>query len=196
MLEGFENHHLGGTHDFFCGQVPSTLLVGPEEFEDLWSIHPEDFHDIMMHGKLRKTPRWQQAYGKDYHYTGRVNEALPVLPVLQPYLDWVQTNVNNQLNGILLNWYDASLGHYIGKHRDSTVNMIPNTPIVTISFGEERIFRLRPWKQDGYEDFVATHGRVFVMPWETNLAWTHEVPARKPYNQRRISLTFRAFADG
>lgn len=193
MYEGFENHRLGGTHDFWSGQTPDELLAGPEEFEDLWSIHPEEYHDIIMRGQKRKTPRWQQAYGKDYHYTGRVNQALPVLDVLQPYLEWVQHTVNPALNGILLNWYDASLGHYIGKHRDSTVNMIPDTPIVTISFGEERVFRMRPWKQDGYEDYIATHGRVFIMPWDTNLAWTHEVPARKSYNQRRISLTFRAF---
>ena len=36
------------------------------------------------------------------------------------------------------------LDHYIGAHRDSTASMIEGVPIVTVSLGEERAFRLRP----------------------------------------------------
>ena len=72
---------------------------------------------------------------------------------------------------------------------------MPGSPIVTISFGEERTFRLRPWKGKGFTDFAATHGSVLVMPYETNLAWTHEVPARKKLEGKRISVTLRAFVD-
>ena len=114
---------------------------------------------------------------------------------MEPFLQWCQQHIDERLNGILLNWYDATLGHYIGKHRDSTKKMITDVPIVTISFGEERIFRLRPWKQKGFLDFMATHGRVFVMPFSTNLAWMHEIPSGKRYQSRRISLTFRGFQD-
>ena len=121
-----------------AGLIPSTV-----EFEALWNLHPEDFHEIMMHGRLVKTPRWQQAFGKDYHYTRSTNKALPVPDMLEPYSAWAQKHIDAQLNGILLNWYDGSLGHYIGKHRDSTKNMIKGAPIVTISLGEERVFRLR-----------------------------------------------------
>ena len=146
-----------------------------------------------MPGGPVKTPRWQQAYGADYHYTGRVNKALPVPPLLQPLLDWSRGAVAKELNGILLNWYDGSMGHYIGKHRDSIQNMVAGSPIVTISFGEERTFRLRPWRQSGFQDFPARDGTVFVMPYDTNLAWTHEVPTRAKRQGRRISVTIRAF---
>lgn len=101
--------------------------------------------------------------------------------------------VDERLNGMLLNWYDGSLGHYIGKHRDSTKKLVHGVPIVTISFGEQRTFRLRPWKKKGTRDFAARCGSVFVMPFETNLAWTHEVPRSAKCQSRRISVTLRAF---
>lgn len=97
-------------------------------------------------------------------------------------------------NGILLNWYDGALGHYSGKHRDSWANMIDGAPIVTISLGDERVFRLRPWRSAGTPiDFAAVSGAVFIMPYETNLAWTHEVPKSARHTGRRISVTLRAF---
>ena len=193
MFEGAICHSLDDNHVFWQGQIPDTLDVDDAQFEALWALHPETFHEIKMHGKLINTPRWQQAYGMDYQYTGRVNKALTIPPLLAPYLTWMQDNIHPSLNGILLNWYDAKQKHYIGKHRDSTKNMVPGTPITTLSFGESRVFRLRPWRQKGFQDFQAEHGTVFVMPYETNLAWTHEVPHNKQCTDRRISITFRAF---
>lgn len=72
--------------------------------------------------------------------------------------------------------------------------MIEGTPIVTISLGAERVFRLRPWRREGAVlDFAAVNGAVFIMPYETNLAWTHEVPHNARSTSRRISVTLRAF---
>jgi alkylated DNA repair dioxygenase AlkB len=95
-----------------------------------------------------------------------------------------------------LNWYDASQCHYLGRHRDSIKNLCVGAPIVTLSFGEARVFRLRPWRAAGKRDFQANHGTIFVMPFRTNLAWTHEVPHFKRYTGRRISVTARAFEHG
>jgi alkylated DNA repair dioxygenase AlkB len=99
-----------------------------------------------------------------------------------------------QMHGLLLNWYDGP-GHYIGPHHDSTRDMVPGTPIITISFGETRVFRLTRGKGDKKEDrdFPAEHGAVFVMPFDTNLAWKHSVPKSARYRDRRISVTLRAF---
>src|SRR5207247_7035590 len=98
-------------------------------------------------------------------------------------------------NCILVNWYDSILLHYIGRHRDSIENVVPSTPIVTISFGEERMFRLRPWRGRGHVDFPAVNGVVFIMPFETNLNWTHELPRSKRRRGRRISVTLRALTE-
>jgi len=141
-----------------------------------------------------KTPRWQQAYGMDYFYTGRINAAEPVPQILSPLLKWMQENIDERLNGILVNWYDGSLKHYIGRHRDSTANMVEGAPIVTVSLGEERVFRLRPHDGAGRRDFPASDGTVFIMPYETNLAWTHEVPHHRRLAGRRVSITLRSFS--
>lgn len=192
-LSTFEQISLNDGRDFFVGELPFEVEV--EKFNNIWSQHPDDYHTINMPSGPVKTPRWQQAFGKDYEYTGNVNAALPVIPELEPFLRFVQDEIDSRLNGLLLNWYDGKLGHYIGRHRDSTKNMIVGSPIVTISLGEERVFRLRPWKQKGKVDFTARHGSVFVTPFETNLAWTHEVTRRKRDQGRRISITARAFQE-
>jgi len=189
-------HDLGDACLFHIGRLPDDLVWDDTTFESAWGMHPDEYHEIMIHGRLVKTPRWQQAYGADYHYTGRVNRALPVPPLLEPLFAWARQALDRRLNGLLLNWYDGELGHYIGAHRDSTENMVEGAPIVTVSFGEERNFRLRPWKGKGYQNFPATHGSVFVMPWATNLNFTHEIPKVARHPGRRISVTLRAFTTG
>lgn len=194
MLE-LGNHSLDAMHGFLVGQLPAHLRLSPAQFEALWALHPATFHEIKIHGKLVKTPRWQQAYGADYKYTGNVNKALPIPPSLEPLHAWAREAIDPRLNGLLLNWYDPAHAQYIGNHRDSTVDMIEGAPIVTVSYGGERAFRLRPWKGEGFRDFAARDGTVFVLPYETNLAYTHEVPHNASSTGRRISVTLRAFHD-
>jgi len=193
---GFECHDLGGGHTFWTGHLPAGLRFSPTDFKALWRVHPPAYHEIMMHGRAVKTPRWQQAFGMNYHYTGRVNRALPVPPILRPLLTWARGRIDERLNSLLVNWYDGSLGHYIGRHRDSTKEMIDGVPIVTVSLGEERVFRLRPYRGEGRRDFPARDGSVFVMPYEMNRAWTHEVPHARKALGERISVTLRGFNGG
>jgi alkylated DNA repair dioxygenase AlkB len=195
---GFRRHPLGEEHVFWTGALPPEQLPTTHEREELWNSHPAEYHTIVMHGRPVKTPRWQQAFGADYHYTGRVNQALPLSPLLRRLLAWTEEAIDPRLNGVLVNWYDGALRHYIGPHRDSTSRMIGGAPIVTISLGEERTFRLRPWRRRRAEpfDFPAADGAVFVMPYETNLAFTHEVPHFARCRGRRISITMRAFETG
>jgi alkylated DNA repair dioxygenase AlkB len=193
MYRGFEALVLDGGGLFYTGALPDTLRVDEAGFEALWALHPEGFHEIMMHGRKVETPRWQQAYGHDYRYTGNTNRALPIDPLMAPLLAWCQEAVDARLNGLLFNWYDGARGHYIGAHRDSTIGLVEGTPVVTISLGEARPWRLRPWKGKGFEDVEATEGGVFILPWETNQRYTHEVTAPARATGRRISITARAF---
>lgn len=112
----------------------------------------------------------------DYHHTGRTNVALPIPLDLEPVLRWGQSTIHQRLNGLLVNWYDGKLGHYIGPHHDSTTNIVGGVPIFTISLGEERVFRLTNPKSKETRDFVARDGTVFITPYDTNLAWKHAVP--------------------
>jgi alkylated DNA repair dioxygenase AlkB len=198
LKRGFVRYSLGDAFDFWTGRLPPDVLPSAREQEELWNSHPAEYHTITMHGRPVKTPRWQQAFGADYHYTGRVNKALPLTPLLRGLLEWTQQAIDSRLNGVLVNWYDGAFRHYIGPHRDSTVGMIEGGPIVTISLGEERIFRIRRWRRKiaSAFDFPASSGAVFVMPYETNLAFTHAVPHFSRYHGRRISITMRAFMAG
>ena len=188
--EGFENKSLGARHGIHIGSIPEALLPTREEFDEIWGLHPDAFVEILIHGRWVNTPRWQKAYEKDYYYSRQINLASPAPPVLRRYLDWGRGAIDPRLNGLLLNWYEGKLGHYIGPHRDDTANMVPGTPIVTISLGAERPFRVH--HPDLAKPLVlpATNGRVFIMPFSVNQAAKHEVSRRA--NGRRISLTLRA----
>jgi alkylated DNA repair dioxygenase AlkB len=190
---GFETHVLEGCHVFYVGRLPSEFCADAAAFQVLWDLHPCDYHLIKMHGRLVETPRWQQAYGADYHYTGRTNTALPIPPILEPLHNWARQAIDERLNGLLLNWYDGTLGHSIRPHKDSTKNMVCGAAIVTFSLGEQRVFRLTHPKQKLKRDLPAEAGTVFIMPYETNKAWKHSVPKRARYRGGRISITPRAF---
>jgi alkylated DNA repair dioxygenase AlkB len=184
---------LDDEHNLFTGVLPAPLVPDASAFDALWALHPDTFHEIVMHGRKVRTPRWQQAYGADYVYTGNVNRAFPLTAAMEPWLAWARAEIEPKLNGLLFNWYDGRAGHYIGKHRDSDVNRLEGTPIVTLSLGEARVFRVRPWRGKGFVDVPATNGGVIVMPWAANRAFTHEVPAPRDATGRRISVTLRAF---
>ncbi|MCI5058942.1 MAG: alpha-ketoglutarate-dependent dioxygenase AlkB [Flavobacteriales bacterium] len=192
-LDGFEFQALDDSFGIYLGKLPERSPFLPEHFETIWQLHPSDYHSIMMHGRTVKTPRWQQAYGVDYQFTGATNHALPITEDFVPFQKWCFESIASNLNGLLVNWYDGKKAHYIGPHRDAPKGLIENSYIVTISLGEERIFRMRPWKGKGSKDFVLDHGKVVVIPWKTNLNWTHEVPKFVKYKGRRISITLRAF---
>ena len=196
-ITNFEPIDLEAGHAVFTGRLPAPLLgqvLDASWYERFWNQHPAEYHQIIMHGRPVRTPRWQVAYGHDYEYTGAVNSAVPITAEIQPFLLWAQSTIAPTLNGVLVNFYDGALGHYIGAHRDSTKNLDPAAPIVMVSIGEARVFRLRRWRGDGRKwDVLVEAGSVLVLPFETNLIFTHEVPASKRQSGRRISLTLRAF---
>jgi len=190
----FQLLDLGDGLQFLSGTLPEGLLWSDEQFEEAWALHPDVKPTIHLHGRAVMIPRWQHAYGEHYHFSGQISRALPVPDLLQPLLDWTKAMIDPALNALLLNWYDGP-GHYIGPHRDSTVRMIPSCPIVTISFGETRTFRLA--RGTGTEkrtlDFPAPGGTIFVLPYATNKVWKHGVPKSVRYVGRRISVTVRGF---
>ena len=186
----FDDHDLGDGLTFRTGSLPPELMWDAARFDEVWDLHPSEKPVIHMPGGPVQIPRWQQAYGADYHFSGQTSAALPVPAVLDPLLSWARRAIFPHLNGLLLNWYDGP-GHYIGPHHDSTRDMVPDAPIVTVSFGEARKFRLQ--KGTKKYDFLATPGAVCVLPYATNKVWKHSVPKSARYRGRRVSVTMRAF---
>ncbi len=179
---------------FHRGQLPPELRWTPETFAAVWASRPDTRPTIVLHGRAVQIPRWQQAFGADYFFSGQTSHALPVPPVLAPLLAWSREAVHPALNGLLVNWYDGP-GQYIGPHRDAAKQLLPGVPIVTLSFGEERVFRLSRGTGDArrVRDFPAPDGTVFVIPQATNAVWKHAVPKSARYTGRRISVTIRGF---
>ena len=196
MKSLFNTIQLDDKHIVFTSKEPiSQFILDKVEFKKIWNLHPTEYHFVKIHGREIPTPRWQQAYGKNYRYTGSKNNALPISDELKIFLEWSKENIDKRLNGLLLNWYDGSKSHYIGAHRDNTRDLQKDSPIVTISLGEERIFRMRPYKKKGFKDIEMNNGTVIVVPWATNQQWTHEVPHFKRYKGKRISITLRAYSE-
>ena len=190
-------HDLGNGHLFFESRLPQELTWDDNRFDVEWNRHPQERHLVKMFGKWVATPRYQQAYGANYSYTGSRNNAMPVPNSWAPLFQWVRNYIDPRLNGLLLNWYEGA-DSYIGPHHDSTKDLLIGAPIVTVSFGETRTFRMTPEKGSDkpVQDFEARTGTVFVLPYDTNQIWKHSVPKRARYTGRRISMTFRSFDKG
>jgi alkylated DNA repair dioxygenase AlkB len=190
----FQTHALGDELRLLTGNLPTELVWNAATFDRAWALHPEERPTILMHGRPVQIPRWQQAYGADYHFSGQTSKALPVPELLVPLLEWSRIAIHSELNGLLLNWYDGP-GHYIGEHHDEVKGLVVGSPIVTVSFGESRKFRLTRGETPNriLRDFIAESGSVIVIPWATNAAWKHAVPKSTRYRSRRISVTIRAF---
>lgn len=189
----FSSIQLDGVCKVFTSNPVPQFDLSEGKFQETWDLHPPQYHTLKIMGKDVLTPRWQQSYGKNYRYTGSQNNALPIPENMFHFLAWSQENIDPRLNGILLNWYDGNKDHYIGAHRDDTRDLCDGSPIVTISLGQERIFRMRPYQEKGFKDLTVKNGEVVVVPWNTNKSWTHEVPNFKRYQERRISVTLRAY---
>ena len=190
----FQTHDLGDGRPLLPGNLPVELVWTAATFDRMWALHPAERPTITIHGRPVQIPRWQQAYGADYRFSGQTSEALPVPELLEPLLEWSRNAIHSELNGLLLNWYDGP-GHYIGEHHDEVKGLVLGSPIVTISFGETRKFRLARGKTPDrvVRDLLAANGSVIVIPWDTNAAWKHAVPKSSRYTGRRISVTIRAF---
>jgi hypothetical protein len=163
-------HQLDVVHRVYSGRLPPDLLPSQSSLDALWELHPSEFPDVTMFGRKPD--------------------------LLDPLLSWCTEQLEPRLNGLLVNWYDAALEHHITPHHDKTTDLVKGAPIVTISLGAERVFRMRMPDAGGRVlDLAATHGAVFVMPFDTNEAWKHLVPHRARDRGRRISVTVRAFED-
>ena len=192
-----ETIHIDQDTLMLTAMLPTALRWDATQFESAWQIKPSTRHKVKIFGEFVEVARYQQAFGATYAYSGSINEAMPVPGLLVPLLRHVQSEIDHRLQGILLNWYDGC-EDYIGAHRDTLKGLVPGSPIVTVSFGETRTFRLTKGKGKSRQvvNQTAEDGRVFVMPWETNLAWKHCVPKSKRNTGRRISVTFRVFETG
>lgn len=194
-MHGFEHHPLDDAFSVWSTTLPPQVLPQADTFEVLWRMHPDHHPTVRIMGRPVPIPRWQQAYGRNYAFSGGTSVAQPTPPAFAPFLAWARSTIDARLNGLLVNWYDPAQRHYIGKHRDAADGLVPDAPILTLSLGAQRTLRMRPWQGRGMIDLPADVGSVYAIPARTNRAWTHEIPHFARDIGRRISVTIRAFTD-
>jgi len=181
------------------------------DFEYLWSLHPEQRGIIKMMGREIQTPRWQQAYGRDYWFSGMNHKALPIPDYIQPFVDCACQSSGSMYNSALLNWYNDGKD-YIGAHSDDesglsgdpifSWTLYPNQGLGVVP----RIFRMKNKKTKERFDIKLQHGMLVVMGGRCQSTHTHEVikirkkdykdhgiNADAPGDQRRINITTRVF---
>ena len=87
---------------------------------------------------------------------------------------------------------------YIGAHSDDEKDIIRRSPIITISLGETRTFRITPKreapiKKNSILDLPLVDGTIAIMSGRFQSEFKHAVPKQPSATGRRISITIRKF---
>lgn len=192
-VPGLQAHELAPDVHVYTGELPPEERLDAAAFERLWALHPAESPHVRVAGKVYPVPRWHQAYGHDYEFSGFVSHAAPVPPLLCPLLEWTRRAVDPRLNGLLVNWYDGGREHRIAPHKDSPVRRVAGCPIVTVSLGAPRTFQMILRKRR--VSLRVGDGSVVIVPDATNRRFAHAVPHLADDRGRRISVTVRAFEE-
>ena len=180
------------------GTIPNNIHLTNDQYKELWDAHPAERHEIYIFNKYHKVPRWNQAYGIDYKFSGNVAKAKPITPLLQKYIDWVNDNELKQnrsggFNSILVNWYENGQ-HYIGWHSDDESELDTKAPIYTISLGATRTFKIRDKKNTkNVTNYELDNNQFFIMGGNFQKYYHHHLPKRMKCMDSRISITLRKF---
>lgn len=157
---------------------------------------------VKLRGKEHSIPRQQTAFGDDglsYTFSGTTLPALPWSPTVMKLRQCVESVTKHSFNFALVNRYRNGLDH-IGEHQDNEQELCSESPIVSLSFGQERDFVFRHKDSRGRtakrKDIVPVkvclaHGSMLVMAPPTNREWYHGLPVRRKALLPRINITFR-----
>jgi len=179
--------------------IKNKFKPNSSRFKRLLKLKPSTKDTMNMYGKNIELPRFQQNYGKTYSYTGSGKTEKNIPKEFYELSKWTKNLSPKPFNQVLINWYMNGLD-YIGKHSDSEKSIIPRSPIISISLGETRTFRIR-WKTDNsiVEDISLKHGDVIIMEGEMQELYTHEIVKvqgkKGKLLESRINITFRQLND-
>jgi alkylated DNA repair dioxygenase AlkB len=153
----------------------------------------EERPEIIIYGKKCKQHRNVGFFSDEsigYKYSKKLMESKPLSKDMTDLLTEINKMLGTKFNGILVNKYiDGS--DYIGAHSDDETGL-DSIGVVAISYGSERIFRIRN-KHDKTIvcDELTTHGGIIHMGGNFQTLYTHEIPIQKKIKEPRISFTFR-----
>jgi alkylated DNA repair dioxygenase AlkB len=149
---------------------------------------------IKIFGKEVLQPRLTAWYGdenKTYRYSGLTMKPLPWTDTLLQIKERVEHASSYRFNSVLLNFYRDGQDS-MGWHRDNEKELGENPVIASVSFGAERKFQFRHYKdQKTIISLVLNHGSLLLMSGATQSCWQHRLPKSSIMQTPRINLTFR-----
>uniref|UniRef100_A0A8C5UJJ3 DNA oxidative demethylase ALKBH2 n=1 Tax=Malurus cyaneus samueli TaxID=2593467 RepID=A0A8C5UJJ3_9PASS len=184
------------------------ILFGKAEADELFQelereveYFEEDLTKLHVFGTWHKIPRKKVTYGDpglSYTYSGVTFYPKPWIPVLTRIRERVTSETGHTFNLVLINRYKDGLDH-IGEHRDDEKELVPHSPIASVSFGACRdfVFRHRDRRRKGGMagtgriTLQLAHGSLLLMKHPTNVYWYHSLPPRRRVLGPRVNLTFR-----
>jgi alkylated DNA repair dioxygenase AlkB len=185
------------TEDSWLEFVNSADVLKLCNFDALWQLHPADYDEIIMRGSLIETPRYVQSYGEAYKFSGVSHDGIELNPLIKPIKEWADNIGYGNFDQVLINWYQNG-HHYIGSHADSESQLKPRSPILSLSLGGTRKFRIRDKKTKKIlRDIEVNNGCALVMCGAFQEELKHEIV--KVNGDRglrvppRINITFRQF---
>ena len=171
------------------------INITDEEWDDLIKDCPKEKQEFIFMGKKIKMPRFQQAYGKSYNFSGITTKAIP----FTPFILKIKNQINklypkNNFNNCLVNWYLTG-DNYISFHSDNEKQLIKKSPIIGITFCKDKPRKLRikeNKKKKTIIDIITSNCSFYSMEGNFQNEFLHGVPKQKK-SGIRVSLTFRCF---
>jgi len=125
-----------------------------------------------------------------YHYANQLAKSKPMTINLDLLIELINDFFDSDFNGILINRYTGG-DEYIGAHSDDEKN-INKSGVIAISYGSERIFRIRDKKtKQIVKDIPIQNLDIIHMGGDFQKEFTHEIPPTKKDTGIRYSFTFR-----
>ena len=149
--------------------------------------------EIIVFGKVCNQHRNVGFFSNEsigYKYSNKIMESKPLTESMIKLLDNINLIIGVDFNGILVNEYIDGRD-YIGQHSDDETEL-NISDVVSISYGAERIFRVRDKETKNIVcDIKTEHCCILHMGGIFQKLLTHEIPIQKKVKNSRISFTFR-----
>lgn len=148
---------------------------------------------LVLYGREITVPRrvsWVGDPGATYTYSGVLHEPLPWSPLLANLRARIQSCTGYDFNSVLANLYQDGMDS-MGWHADKERELGHNPVIASLSFGAERMFKLRHNKSGDTVEMYLPSGSLLLMRGALQHHWRHCLPKMRGVTAPRVNLTFR-----
>jgi alkylated DNA repair dioxygenase AlkB len=171
-------------------EIDNKLLIKPEIVIYVSSQAQRREGKVGFFLRVAELAKRQSNISKGYKYSNKLMVSQSIEENLMVLLNFVNNLFEKNFNGILINRYNSG-EEYISAHSDDESNL-DNVGILTISYGQERTFRVRNKNDKSIKlDHLCKSGKILIMLNDFQKHFTHEIPIEKNKNGVRYSITFR-----